>query len=93
VDPMERDLANRLFAVAMGILEDAIEPATRGQAHTASRSRILASAVALNLASQKIGSIAAAISAVVSGAERVTSRTSRSKRSRRNMHEGVRASD
>jgi hypothetical protein len=54
VNRTERDLANRLFAVAMGVLEDAIEPAIRGQAHTASRTRILASAAALTGASQKI---------------------------------------
>jgi hypothetical protein len=67
VDKYQRELANRLFATATAILEDATEPAIKGQSWRMPKERLLRLAEALGKAGTEIVTIAAAIQIVVSG--------------------------
>jgi hypothetical protein len=72
VDKHYRELANRLFATAMAMLEDAIEPATRGQSSKASAQRLAKLADELSAAAQGVAAVAAAVKVVAAEGRRHT---------------------
>lgn len=77
MDKHHRELANRQFATAMAMLEDAIEPATRGQSSKVSAARLAKLAEDLSAAAQRVAAMAAAIKVVVAEGRRQASRARR----------------